>query len=94
MFSARMCVGILEKLSAKLVGPNQLALENGKYKIKFRRDHVEFSIFVFRRDHVATKWDEGWVVNVHIGWNHNEGLWTLVAKLNIYYINTPIALDY
>ena len=61
------CVGILEKLSAKLVGPNQLALENGKYKIKFRRDHVEFRIFVFRRDHVTTKWDEGWVVNVHIG---------------------------
>ena len=67
MFSARMYVGILEKLSAKLVGPNQLALENGKYKIKFRRDHVEFLIFVFRRDHVATKWDEGRVVNVHIG---------------------------
>ena len=67
MFSARLCVGILEKLSAKLVGPNQLALENGKYKIKFRRDHVEFRIFVFSRDHVTTKWDEGWVVNVHIG---------------------------
>ena len=55
MFSLCVCVcGHIRKVVCKV---SRSEPNVGKCKIKFRRDHV------------ATKWDEGYVVNVHISWN-------------------------